>query len=176
MDIIIRNTIFPNDINGIKNIDTTFTTYSKYEILYYEDIFSIKMKDIETKTKNFIIDNFDEDKKIWDISKIAMYNDFICGFIAAKIEKWNKRLIIWHIYVDKKYRNKGIGNKLMNSISEYAKEKGLKIIWLEVSNYNVPAIISYHKMGFKLCGLDLTLYLNTESKDEVALYMSKLID
>ena len=43
MDIIIRDTIFPNDINGIKNIDTTFTTYSKYEILYYEDIFSIKI-------------------------------------------------------------------------------------------------------------------------------------
>jgi ribosomal protein S18 acetylase RimI-like enzyme len=176
MDIIIRNAMFPNDINGIKNIDTAFTTYSKYEIVHYEDMFSIKIKDIESKTKVFIIDNFHEDKKNWDISKIAIYNDFICGFIAAKIEEWNKRLIIWHIYVDKKYRNKGIGKKLMSSISEYAKEKNFKIIWLEVSNYNVPAIMLYHKMGFKLCGLDLTLYLNTESKDEVALYMSKLIE
>lgn len=65
---------------------------------------------------------------------------------------------ITNIVIGKKYRNKGFGNKLLYEIIEHAKKDiskidyDPKIISLEVSENNFPAIGLYRKNGFKEVG------------------------
>lgn len=52
------------------------------------------------------------------------------------------------IFVDKKYRNRGIGTLLLNHSVEIAKEKGCKKIVLDVDRDNESAQLLYKKFGF----------------------------
>ena len=59
----------------------------------------------------------------------------------------------WYLanfFVYKKYRNKGYGNFLMESILKLANQKKKKSIFLWTDAINKPAIAVYEKFGFKL--------------------------
>lgn len=47
----------------------------------------------------------------------------------------------------------------------------MRYLWLEVSNVNAPAIGSYLRMGFEVCGVDVSLYEGTEARGEVGVFM-----
>jgi ribosomal protein S18 acetylase RimI-like enzyme len=82
----------------------------------------------------------------------------ICGFIAAGYHPWNRRLTIWHLYVDNAHRKKGIARLLVIRANDYGVSRGALNLWLETSSLNVPGVQAYRRLGFELCGLDTTLY------------------
>jgi hypothetical protein len=45
-------------------------------------------------------------------------------------------------------------------------------LWVETSNFNLPAIDAYRRWGFALCGLDTALYRGTPAHAEVAVFLS----
>lgn len=51
-------------------------------------------------------------------------------------------------YVDKNYRRKGIGSKLLFTLIEFAKKKNYKKIFLTTSSDQEAAVKFYDKMGF----------------------------
>ena len=53
------------------------------------------------------------------------------------------------IAVDKSFRNLGIGTQLINKVFEFAKNKGIKKVILEVINTNPKAKDLYKRIGFK---------------------------
>ena len=53
------------------------------------------------------------------------------------------------IAVDKSFRNLGIGTQLINKVFEFAKNKGIKKVILEVINTNPKAKALYERIGFK---------------------------
>ena len=62
------------------------------------------------------------------------------------------------IYVNKKYRDKGIGNKLMKKVIERLKmNHGLKKIKLCVNKQQKSAIRLYEKLGFKVVDTQIIL-------------------
>lgn len=69
-------------------------------------------------------------------------NELIKGFIIANRLYENNEILL--VYVDEKYRKKGIASKLINSLDN---KKGNNIL-LEVSVENKPAIYLYKKLGF----------------------------
>ena len=69
-------------------------------------------------------------------------NELIKGFIIANRLYENNEILL--VYVDEKYRKKGIASKLINSLDN---KKGNNIL-LEVSVENKPAICLYKKLGF----------------------------
>ncbi len=79
----------------------------------------------------------------------------VVGFVAIRVEDWNRRCIIWHLYVDGAYRRHGIARNLLRRAGQ---RLGAKLAWLEVSNVNVAAVTNYHALGFWICGVDSTLY------------------
>lgn len=98
----------------------------------------------------------------------------VIGFITAKLSAWNSRLTIADIEIHPSYRGQGIGKALMNHAEKIACSRyQVKHMWLEVSNVNVPAIKSYLTMGFKMAGLDMSLYVGTKSEGEFAIFMWK---
>ena len=61
-----------------------------------------------------------------------------------------------------KYRNRGIGSRLMEKLIEKALEKEMTGITLEVRMGNRPAQALYHKYGFKAEGIRKNYYPDTK--------------
>lgn len=78
---------------------------------------------------------------------------------------------IFNVCVNKKYRRKGYGEKMMEHLIERAKNKNAKTAFLEVRPSNEVAISLYEKLGFTITGKRKDYY-PTENGREDAIIMS----
>lgn len=76
-------------------------------------------------------------------------NGIVIGGILAGIGYWNG-LEIKILWVDEKYRNKGIGTWILKYTEEIAKEKGAKISMLDTFDFQAEKF--YLKNGYELIG------------------------
>lgn len=67
------------------------------------------------------------------------------------IRKW-KALELKRIYVLKEFHGKGIAQKLMDFILNFAAQKKYEVVWLGVWEHNVRAQKFYAKYGFEYSG------------------------
>jgi ribosomal protein S18 acetylase RimI-like enzyme len=70
------------------------------------------------------------------------------------------------LYVDKRYRNKGIGSLTLFEIEDFCRERGIRAIELQVQHHNRAAQTFYRKAGFRL--LPRKVMLMTVRPEEVA--------
>ena len=111
--------------------------------------------------------------KSTNLSYGFFYNDLMVSFIFGdliNIEK-NAEYEIHLIYVIKKFRDKGLGSKLIKKIEENCHH--LRKIYLEVSEINLKGISFYQKMGFKKIYTRKSYY-SYENKKADAFLMAKL--
>ncbi len=98
--------------------------------------------------------------------KILLYkdNEKIVGLIVGIINnddtirydfKAPKRGRITELVVDKDYRGKGIGKKLLLKMKEHLKTNGCEKIMIAVFGYNESAIRFYKENGFHIRMLDM---------------------
>lgn len=135
--------------------------------------FAIKSVQVAPITKTYSVDDWSADERLWDTGWVAFADERPAGFAATRYESWNRRLTIWHLYVDATARRRGVARSLLETAFDHGRRQGALTAWLEVTNVNAPAFKAYEALGFALCGLDLTLYSHTEARDEVALFMAK---
>lgn len=88
-----------------------------------------------------------------------------CGLISAADEA-----DITNVSVSQSMRKKGIGGMLLSELIKEAGESGIKKIFLEVREGNIPAISLYNGFGFKQVGMRKDYY---EKPVENALLMLK---
>jgi ribosomal protein S18 acetylase RimI-like enzyme len=112
-------------------------------------------------------------KHEWERTWLALARDQPLGVVATQQEPWNRRVIIWHLYVDAGRRRQGIGRRLLDTAFVAAREAGARTAWLETTNLNLPGIRAYERLGFELCGLDTGLYDATPAEGEVALFFRR---
>ena len=113
------------------------------------DINSKYIDDLDTYSEFF-----DKERVIKDIKNNPFTNYYIfrdsngaLAFINYQIMYERSELI--DINVIEKYRNQGIGSKLLKFMFEDLKSKGVKEVTLEVNVLNNNAIHLYKKYGFK---------------------------
>lgn len=84
------------------------------------------------------------------ITFIAALKGEVIGFIAAGIENLNGENIghIYTIDVKPKYRRKGIGSRLLDSVEKSLRGVGIEYCYLEVREDNTAAINLYLKHGY----------------------------
>lgn len=70
----------------------------------------------------------------------------IVCFISASISIDESDIL--QVCVDEKFRRKGYAKELLASYENIMKEKGVKDLFLEVNENNIPAISLYKKMNF----------------------------
>jgi ribosomal protein S18 acetylase RimI-like enzyme len=58
--------------------------------------------------------------------------------------------LLTDLYVDKRYRNKGIGSLALYEIEDFCRERGIRAIELQVQHHNKSAAIFYRKAGFRV--------------------------
>jgi ribosomal protein S18 acetylase RimI-like enzyme len=111
----------------------------------------------------------------WTHARVAVLDGQLRGFIAWRCEP-GRRMTIVHFHVDRLYRQRGGGRRLLDDAIERARRAGATVAWLETSSANHPAITAAHRLGFQICGFDTTLYRDTPRQGEVAVFMAHLID
>ncbi len=99
----------------------------------------------------------------------------IVGFVATSWQFWNRRVVLWHIYADRRVRGHGLGHRLIDTVYERAWRQTALAIFLETSNFNVPGIRWYERQGFRLGGLDTTLYSGVAAAEEVGVYLVRTL-
>ena len=94
-------------------------------------------------------------RKKHSIILIAKINNQIVGYLTA-FEKYNtavfnkkKTAYVHDIFVDARFRNQGIGNKLILHLEKILKKRNVKLLRLEVHYKNTRALKFYKKTGFK---------------------------
>jgi len=82
--------------------------------------------------------------KLYKTFKIKHNNDF-AGFIITQI---TDEVNIDSIAIKKEFRNLGLATRLIEYIEKFAKEQGINVVSLEVSDKNITAYLLYKKLGF----------------------------
>ncbi len=120
--------------------------------------------------KNLEIDNLGLDASVneWVLPIIARYGKFIVARIYSDkvvgvcqlFRKWDNinTAFIHSFYVEKNYRNKGVGKKLLSEIIHILKNDKISKIELTVSPENDIALKLYKNFGFKVSTLKKNEY------------------
>lgn len=96
------------------------------------------------------VPNTQEELFMWINRVIKNNNNEIIAGINSKMYCWNC-LYIDSLYVDDKYRNNGLGRKLLEEIEIIAKEKGCKLIHLDTFDFQAKDF--YLKQGYEIFGI-----------------------
>lgn len=162
------------NLQDVNVTDNAFEVKSRI-IPYIEDgIFHYNLEEIEKSyTKSYGNDELDYSTYIDNPDKIV-YLAYAGNTPAGQIilrRNWNKYAYIEDIRVGSRFRRTGIGTRLMEAASNWAKIGHMPGIMLETQDINVPACRFYENCGFKLGGVDVYLYKGvTPVIDEIALY------
>lgn len=168
----IRRAVLPADAAGIAAIDTSVRTTNVLAASAGPQ--GVVLRSVpHTVTKRFPIDDLADSTRPWAQGWVAVDGAQIVGFAATSLQAWNRRLVLWHFYVDLGRRGQGLGRRLMDAVLDEAKTLGARHVWLETSNQNPPGVAAYLALGFSLSGMDLTLYDGTPSEGEFALFFSR---
>ena len=85
---------------------------------------------------------------------IAKNNEKIIGYVYVQITSVddgpmkNKEALIDGLYIEEDYRAQGISKILMNKAEEWAKENGVKYLYVNVLEENSRAVNLYKKLNF----------------------------
>lgn len=131
-----------------------------------EDIFKIEESVFAHPWSLGSLKNLLEDEN--SVAFVAVDNEVICGYCG--VNTILDEGYITNVAVLENYRNQGIGRMLVNALLDFAKEKSLAFLTLEVRKSNTPAINLYSKNGFEKVGERKNYYT---SPTENALLMTK---
>lgn len=131
-----------------------------------EDIFKIEESVFAHPWSLESLKNLLEDEN--SVAFVAVDNDIICGYCG--VNTILDEGYITNVAVLENYRKQGIGRMLVNALVDFAKDKSLAFLTLEVRKSNTPAINLYSKNGFETVGERKNYYT---SPTENALLMTK---
>lgn len=171
---VVRAANLRQDAAGIAAIDTSFTTRQVYDIAVVGDEVRLALRDLAAPlTKRFPLDDLEDPERPYDQAWVAVEDQAIVGFAATSYAAWNRRLVLWHLYVDGPRRGRGVSRQLLAFVEAQGVARGARHIWLETSSLNAPGVAAYRALGFSLSGVDLTLYDGTPAEGETALFFSR---
>lgn len=104
---------------------------------------SAKQKDIDILIR-YKLSNIFEYANNLSIEEINQINKYVKDEVPNQIDNY-KVIIIDELYIEEKYRNSGIGTKLISNVI-----CNNKVVYLRVYKLNVNAIRLYKRLGFKI--------------------------
>jgi GNAT superfamily N-acetyltransferase len=162
------------DRRGVEAIDTSFETSSLFDVVATDRRLDLVERALPSaRVKRYPIADAFAPWCSWDTAWVAEHDGEIVGFAAVEYEAWHARLVLWHIYVTRSVRRTGVGRALLAQVEAHGRARGARRVWLETTNVNVPGIAAYTRLGYTLCGLDITEYDTLPYADEAAIYLSK---
>jgi ribosomal protein S18 acetylase RimI-like enzyme len=167
----VRPANWAADADGIRALDTTFTTDRVYRFGREKGGFGFALPLLSRAplTKSYPLPDSDPGAG----SFVVEVDGEIAGFAQVEPPAWNGRAAVPHLYVSARQRDRGLGGELVEALAAHARAAGARCLWLETQNVNYPAVQFYLATGFYLCGLDESFYDPTENPGEFALFFSR---
>ncbi len=98
----------------------------------------------------------------------------LIGMVVADSQDWNGTLLVWEFHVAESHRGRGIGRMMMDELVKRAANAQLRIISVETSTANVPAIHFYQRLGFTIDSIDLSFYSNNDLENgDIVVFMKR---
>lgn len=132
------------------------------------EIIRIQSEGFETKSRNGIRRYSKRMRKIFYVIKSQ---DQVVGYCIyyikpiLSLKDFKKKSVIYSISIDKNFRRKGYGEKLIKESVKEMRLNGVYSILLYVNTKNLPAVRLYEKIGFRIiteieniCGPKETCY------------------
>jgi ribosomal protein S18 acetylase RimI-like enzyme len=173
--VAIRRVRLPEDRAALLGLDRSFTTDRVYRIASTADSFALEAIPVQPPLrKEFPLADDLGAERAWDEGFVAEQGGSVIGFAAFTHRRWNRRTELSHLYVAPSVRGQGVGRTLVEAVIAAARDAEMRCVWLETSNLAYPAIQFYRRIGFALCGLDVSLYdPASEVAGETALYFMR---
>ncbi len=102
---------------------------------------------------------------------VAEVDNEVRGYVDLLMEPWQRIGWVANMAVDRGYRRRGIGSRLMRHARQWAREQGLQMILAEATTKNFPALCFYQKLGFQFCGFNDHYYAN----QDIALFFARTL-
>lgn len=113
----------------------------------------------------FEVDNPNEKCRFF----VAEEDGDIVGYSRLHLYRWNNSAYIITILVDAEHRRRGIGNRLLKLMENFARKNKARVLLFDFASDNAPALQLCFKNGFKMCGYHDKIY----PKEKIALYLAK---
>lgn len=172
--ITIRAAAAPGDLDAIRQIDPSYSTDRIYRVSRDELGFTLHEEHVSPPVRKVYSRPSPE---VSDRLLLACADGEVVGYGELQFDAWSRRAQVEQLIVAGRYRGHGAGRLLIGALDERARqEAGARCLWLETQNINYPAVQFYRRIGFRLCGLDDTLYrpgLPGLVPGEVALYFTR---
>lgn len=173
-NVNIRPLCLPDDVEALSHLNVASTADTVLNVAATATGFSFTETPVSlplSKNHDFLADVTSADRQ-WADGFVACDGAHITGFAATGYWRWNRRQVLWHLYVDRAHRGRGIARGLVEHVLNLGRANGARQVWLETQNTNTPAVRAYQAMGFEIVGLDRTLY-DGDTAHETALYLAK---
>lgn len=172
------------DLTDLKRIASGYSSDGKYVVVHTDSenrvSFDLRLVVLEQpyikKYDHFDAETLEQYNKIIEkgYSFGAYDGDLMVALLIAEGRLWNHSLWVYEFHTAETHRCLGIGKRLMECAAEKAIEAGLRIIVCETQNTNITAIKVYRKLGFRMEGIDISYYCNTDYPDgEIAVFMKR---
>lgn len=97
-------------------------------------------------------------QNLWSYWLVAVSGDTVVGYIGSQSSF--DEADVMNVAVHPDFRRQGIAEKLISTLVEELKNRGIHALMLEVRASNAPAIALYEKLGFQQVGLRKNYYRN----------------
>ena len=97
-------------------------------------------------------------QNLWSYWLVAVSGDTVVGYIGAQSSF--DEADVMNVAVHPDFRRQGIAEKLISTLVEELKNRGIHALMLEVRASNAPAIALYEKQCFQQVGLRKNYYRN----------------
>lgn len=145
-----------SDRRAIEAIDTAFDTDTIFELALRERSIELVERELATPlTKRYSIREVFAPWARWQRGWV-IDDGAVRGFAAVEHEPWHERIVLWFLYIDLGFRRHGFGRALLEQVEAYGRDVEATHVWLETSNVNVPGVRAYERLGYTLCGAELT--------------------
>lgn len=170
--VTLRSLDWPADRPALLALDTSFRTERVYQVVCRERSFVLSPVPVSPPLdKDYRFADDVDSLPGFDQVIVAERAATIVGIAALKVESWNRRAVLWHLYVAPAQRGQGVGRALIDGVVQVARLHQARCIWLETQNTNYAAIQFYERVGFQWCGLDTSLYdPHSQAAHEIALF------
>jgi ribosomal protein S18 acetylase RimI-like enzyme len=93
---------------------------------------------------------------------VAEADNEVRGYIDLLAVPWQQMGWVANLAVEPAYRRRGIATALLRHARQWARQEGLKLIQVEATTKNYPAIRFYQKLGCQFCGFNDHYYSNQD--------------
>ncbi len=102
---------------------------------------------------------------------VAEEDGEVHGYLDMSVQSWHLTGWVDNLAVATAHRRQGIGTALLRKAAEWARQRGLSRLMLEIQTKNYPAICFCQKNGFAFCGFNDRYYTN----QDIALFFARSI-